>query len=372
MGLASLLQALGPPVQSVEEETFALFAQDLPHEQNLGFVDAKALSLELTVAGRDLTIHQSPAVLSSNRAGGTTGAVLWKITPLFAAWLASPTSNPLFTHGILSATSLVLELGCGVSGLAALLLAPHIARYVLTDQVYVARLVERNVAENWAAVVTAAANSTGSSSGSGGGGGGGRGGGKAKQGKPAKAARRAVASASSTEDAGGGAGQKIVFTPLDWETDAVTAALAGGGSGGAKSFDVVVACDCVYNEALIEPFVATCADVCRLRIADDDEEEGGGDREDGVAVEGRGERNGRGLGIGRRKGKRNPCVCVVAQQLRDPLVFEAWLERFARSFHVWRVPDGLLVEGLRSGSGFVVHMGVLKNEGDGGINLEAI
>ncbi|SPQ23774.1 37ae79d7-f47b-4e3f-b3a6-05d20da8d1cc [Thermothielavioides terrestris] len=254
MGLASLLQALGPPVQSVEEETFALFAQDLPHEQNLGFVDAKALSLELTVAGRDLTIHQSPAVLSSNRAGGTTGAVLWKITPLFAAWLASPTSNPLFTHGILSATSLVLELGCGISGLAALLLAPHIARYVLTDQAYVARLVERNVAENWAAVVTATA-----------------------AGKPAKAARRAaVASASSAEDAGGGEGQKIVFTPLDWETDAVTAALAGGGSGGAKTFDVVVACDCVYNEALIEPFVATCVDVCRLRTADDDDEEGGG------------------------------------------------------------------------------------------------
>ena len=54
-------------------ETFELFAQELP-SQNLGFVDSKATALELTVAGRDLTIQQSPSVLSSNRAGGTTGA----------------------------------------------------------------------------------------------------------------------------------------------------------------------------------------------------------------------------------------------------------------------------------------------------------
>lgn len=55
------------------EETFDLFSQDLP-SQNLGFVDSKSHVLELTVGGHDLTIHQSPAILSSNRAGGTTGA----------------------------------------------------------------------------------------------------------------------------------------------------------------------------------------------------------------------------------------------------------------------------------------------------------
>lgn len=54
-------------------ETFLLFSRDIP-SQNLGFVDARASKLELTVAGRDYVIHQSPTVLSSNRAGGTTGA----------------------------------------------------------------------------------------------------------------------------------------------------------------------------------------------------------------------------------------------------------------------------------------------------------
>ena len=121
----------------------------------------------------------------------------------------------------------------------------------------------------------------------------------------------------------------------------MTPSLAGPGGG---SFDVVVACDCIYNEALVEPFVATCVDVCRLRDGG-----GGGDGKEG-------------------EGGQQPCVCVVAQQLRDPLIFEAWATRFVRSFHAWRVPDELLVEGLRSSQGFVVHVGVLK----GVVDLEAI
>ncbi|KAK4241935.1 ribosomal lysine N-methyltransferase 5 [Achaetomium macrosporum] len=327
MKLEGALQALGTPVQSAEEETFELFAQDLP-SQNLGFVDAKATTLELTVAGQDLTIHQSPAVLSSNRAGGTTGAVVWKITPLFAEWLASP-DNPLFTHGVLSSSSLVLELGCGISGLVALLLAPRIARYVLTDQPYVAKLVEQNVSDNLNATSQA----------------------------PAKTAavrphRKAVANSSQDRNGSrdrdrdrGGSGSRaarIRFTPLDWETDEVTPTLAG--SDEAKSFDAVVACDCIYNEALIDPFVSTCVDLCRLRANE-------------TAT-----RTGTGTGIGAE-----PCVCVVAQQLRDPLVFEAWTARFTRSFYTWRVPNELLVAGLRSNSGFVVHLGVLKEA----INLGA-
>ena len=54
-------------------ESFLLFSQSIP-SQNLGFVDSKATLLELTIGDRDLAIHQSPAILSSNRGGGTTGA----------------------------------------------------------------------------------------------------------------------------------------------------------------------------------------------------------------------------------------------------------------------------------------------------------
>ena len=54
-------------------EIFLLFSQQIP-SQNLGFVDPKAKTLEITVAGRDVTIHQSPGMLESKRKEGTTGA----------------------------------------------------------------------------------------------------------------------------------------------------------------------------------------------------------------------------------------------------------------------------------------------------------
>lgn len=54
-------------------EFFSIYSQSLP-SQNLGFVDPKCSMLDIEVAGRNLSIVQSPALLSSDRAGGTTGA----------------------------------------------------------------------------------------------------------------------------------------------------------------------------------------------------------------------------------------------------------------------------------------------------------
>lgn len=54
-------------------EAFLLFSQDIP-TSNLGFVNARATTLDLTIRGNEYTIHQSPTILSSSRAGGTTGA----------------------------------------------------------------------------------------------------------------------------------------------------------------------------------------------------------------------------------------------------------------------------------------------------------
>ncbi|KAI4218429.1 MAG: hypothetical protein LQ349_008721, partial [Xanthoria aureola] len=110
--------------------TFILFSQSLP-SQDLGFVDPKATVLHLEIAGRDLTITQSPTLLSSNREGGTTGAVVWKITPLFAEWIASST-NCLFQNSIIDSSSTIVELGCGISGILGLALAPRVANYVAT------------------------------------------------------------------------------------------------------------------------------------------------------------------------------------------------------------------------------------------------
>lgn len=248
--------------------------------------------------------------------------MLWKVSPPFASWLASPDTNIFFRAGVLEPASVVLELGCGVSALVGLAVGPLVARYVLSDQPYVARLVAQNLEQNRsasAATTRPARAATGKArKRRGGGGGGGRDNGSIRNGT-----------------APGAGESNLSFSPLDWELDTPTAALAGG--GGVASFDFLVACDCIYNLALVPHFTQTCADLCRLRASD-----------------------------GRSEGR--PCVCVVAQQLRDPEVFEAWLrESLARGFRVWRIPDRELPQALRSSSGFVVHVCILREAyyGDG-------
>lgn len=258
-------------------------------------MDPQSATLDLSVAGKDFVIYQSPTIL--NRPGSTTGAVVWKITPLVADWLAA-SDNLLWATGILSSSSAVLELGCGISGLVGLVLTPLVARYTLTDQSYVARLVEKNIGEN-AHLLSSR--------------------------QPGKTSQKRKGKSSAVQPK-----TQLHFVPLDWELDEVTQSLTGDGS--VKVFDVVVACDCIYNDTLIKPLVLACADACRLGRAD----ESSGDR---------------------------PAVCLVAQQLRDPEIFEGWIKEFSRYFRVWRVPDNALSKELRSNPGFVVHLGILRITG---------
>ena len=124
-------------------------------------------------------------------------------------------------------------------------------------------------------------------------------------------------------------GSNIVTMSLDWETDEISSSLLGSGDS-SNGFDAVIACDCIYNDALIEPFVQTCKDVCKLRNMQGDASE----------IE--------------------PTVCIIAQQLRSADVFEEWLKSFHKFFHVWRLPDEELSLDLASNSGFVIHIGILR------------
>ncbi|KAI1133185.1 hypothetical protein F5Y10DRAFT_229589 [Nemania abortiva] len=294
MALTDLLGRLGPEIEDPEEETFLLFSQEIP-SQNLGFVDSQATTIDLTIRGKDYTIHQSPTIL--NRPGSTTGAVVWKVTPLVASWLSSP-DNLLWETGALSSASTVLELGCGISGLVGLALSPLVSRYVLTDQGYVARLVEKNLEENLVA----------------------------QRKFPSQKRKGKLPSTANPVN--------LRFAPLDWELDEVTTSLTG--SPDVASLDAVIACDCIYNDTLIEPLVQTCADVCGLR-QHDQEANAQGD----AAL--------------------TPALCIVAQQLRDPEIFEGWIKQFSKHFRVWRMPEEALSKELRANTGFVVHVGVLKN-----------
>ncbi|KAH6607771.1 hypothetical protein Trco_004084 [Trichoderma cornu-damae] len=288
--LEDLISRLEEEIHDPEEETFLLYSNAIP-SQGLGFIDSRAPVLNLQLGGRDVTISQSPGVLASSRKGGTTGAVLWKITPLFAEWLSSP-SNILF-RTVLGPSCSVIELGCGISPLNALTLSSKVSRYILTDQPYVQKLVLQNLAENQPSSPRSHA-------------------GKSK--------KRAADESSSAD---------IRFQVLDWETSQVSPSLTNSPS--VSSFDALVACDCVFNYALIQPFVQTCVDICKLRLS-------GGSLEAGSS----------------------PCLCIVAQQLRNDDVFNSWLVAFAEHFRVWRMPGEMMPAQLRPEAGFVVHIGILK------------
>jgi hypothetical protein len=174
---------------------------------------------------------------------------------------------------LLTPSSCVLELGCGITPLNALALAPLIGSYVLTDQSYVQKLIVKNLSEN-------------------------------------------LPSKSKSHQA------NVIFKALDWETDQV-----GRDTSVTGTFDMVLACDCIYNESLVVPLVQTSVDACALK------------REDGG----------------------EPCLCVVAQQLRSDDVMQAWLTEFHKRFRVWRLPDGMVPAGLRPDDGFVVHVGILRS-----------
>jgi len=294
-GLQALLAGLGPAIGDPEGETFLLFSQSIP-SQNLGFVDQRATSIEITVAGREFTIYQSPDLLSSNRDGGTTGAVIWTVTPLFAEWIASG-QNSILQASILSQQSTVIELGCGVSGILALTMAPKLGRYIATDQDYVFKILRQNLSEN-------APRSRNGSKRSG-----------MHHGK------------NTTKQASNASQHNIDLVILDWETSVISSlpsVLGDGTDDTSCNISAVIACDCIYNEALVESFVRTCAELCQLKISG------------------------------------NPTLCVIAQQLRSNIVFEAWLLAFHKLFFVWRVPEHQLIDALKEGSGFAIHIGILR------------
>ncbi|KAL2800354.1 hypothetical protein BJX66DRAFT_291818 [Aspergillus keveii] len=314
----TFLSSIGQEVEDADEESFLLFSQDIP-SSNLGFVDSKATTVDITFHDQDYTIHQSPTLLSSSRAGGTTGAVLWKITPLFAEWLSNTTTNPLWTSAHLTRNSAVVELGCGISGLTALALAPLVGHYLATDQEYVARLFRQNLESN---PPLQQGQKSGSSKG--------------------KGRKQQQKSKSKTDSSGSAAlHPNITFTSLDWELDNPARlrqeipALeededqpSSADSEPDTGFDLLISCDCIYNEALIAPFVRTCAEISALRS--------------------------------NASKSRKATICIIAQQQRSPDVFEAWLRETMRVFRVWRVDSSVLGGKLGSGSGYLLHALLLK------------
>lgn len=224
----------------------------------------------------------------------------------------------------------------------ALALGPWVRHYIATDQEYVYRLLRENLNANRDLAYRYRNTGKGGKSGRVGAGAG-AGAGQKKRGASSSSAKK------------GQAESNITFTALDWELDdpgllkqnaGLLTTLNGQNSNDNEDeedngFDLLLSCDCIYNEALVTPFIRTCADICRLRPPynpDDEEESSNGNK------------------------KLKPTICIIAQQQRSPDVFEAWLEEAMRMFWVWRLGDEVLGEGLRDGTGYVVHLLLLRGD----------
>jgi hypothetical protein len=227
------------------------------------------------VAGHDYELLQSPGLLNAIRGGGTTGAVLWKVSPAVARWLVRDT-NMLWTTGVLHQKATVVELGCGISGLIGLSLYRKVDTYLLTDQQYVLKRLQENIDANMRTVT--------------------------KKGPSSKA--------------------RLCVAPLDWEHDKASNIRTAIGNG---QIDLVLACDCIYNDFLTQPFVEMCKDACTLS-------------------------------------ETKTTVLLVAQQLRSNDVLIQWLVASLEYFDVWRIPDEELSSELISGTGFAVHLLLLKDD----------
>ena len=221
-----------------------------------------------------------------------------------------------------------------------------VGHYIATDQEYVYRLLRENLEANRDLAYNnknaSGRNKKGKKDGGGG-----------RTGQQKKKRDKSTSPGSSLN---------ISFAALDWELDdpgllketvGITSSTPDDEEDSAndkdegeeaeeedKGFDLLVSCDCVYNDALVVPFVRTCADICRLRPAyrtHSDESNG------------------------RARNNKPPTICIVAQQQRVPDVFEAWLNETLKEFWVWRLRDEVLGDGLKGGTGYVVHLLLLRD-----------
>ncbi|KAK9357002.1 hypothetical protein V1523DRAFT_400260 [Lipomyces doorenjongii] len=238
----------------------------------------------------EFEINQSLELLNSQQENSTTGAVLWQITPLFAEWLLTPGTvfhNLLFGKRESGSGLDVIEIGAGTSGILAcalsLALFAHYENdlktgsYIATDQSHILLMLKKNMGSNIPTIqqmaahlmhrakatpynsVTIATHDKNSQD-------------DTRECKGHSNMRRkanqdlhAHKSRGSHSSESERSGPRIEVLELDWEhaktdinyihdclwtsqDDAIVA---------KKDFDMVVACDTVYNDFLIAPFVNT-------------------------------------------------------------------------------------------------------------------
>ncbi|KAK9325512.1 hypothetical protein V1517DRAFT_314354 [Lipomyces orientalis] len=237
----------------------------------------------------EFEINQSLELLNSQHEKSTTGAVLWKISPLLAEWVLTPGTvfhNLFFGHRECGIGPDIIEIGAGISGILTCafsipLFAGDNGSYIATDQSHILPVLKKNIESNIHAIQQATAHwmhrsnvspyksitITAQD--------------KESQGKSGKSKRRqdnlrrkvkspdhdlhSHRSHGSHSRESVLSGPRIEVMELDWEHATSDIRFIrdllwtsrDDEVGAKKEFDVVIACDSVYNDFLISPFVST-------------------------------------------------------------------------------------------------------------------
>lgn len=128
------------PVYDADEETSILYALSKP-PSNLGYLSLEP-RLTVSVAGKDYLIVQRPEYMLAGK--GVTGGVVWSSTPLILELLSKLQGRQLRVNSSETTTSqsclsfdlnasVILELGSGSHGLAALVLAQYAKLFIASD-----------------------------------------------------------------------------------------------------------------------------------------------------------------------------------------------------------------------------------------------
>lgn len=126
----SSVELLGAAVTEADYDEYLteLYSTGI-YEESLGILERES---ELIDVGGN-AIHQSESILRQS----TTGAFVWRATPLFANWLQTGPLRPWLEGRT------VVELGAGTGALACLL-HKLVKKYIATDQKSVLKLMKRN------------------------------------------------------------------------------------------------------------------------------------------------------------------------------------------------------------------------------------
>lgn len=200
-------------IEDTYEHLYELYTSHKAHpDQHLGYVNKSTPVIEVECAGHDLIVRQSLTSLSGE--ASSTGFICWQTASLMVEWLIE--SQPIDFSCLT-----VLELGAGVSGIMSLVIGPKCHHFIASDQKPLLKLLKENLANN-------------------------------------STKKYHSSTMEGTKGITKARAPIIDVIEFDWEDLAFAShSLAQVSS----HIDVVIACDTIYNEFLIGPFLAACQEV---------------------------------------------------------------------------------------------------------------